>query len=83
MVDAAAAGDCIPERPVAGEGGFFRPGHQVRTMVCEVTGDAADCVVHGVAFGEVRETMAVSLSAMRRLGKVWEGFAWAEISCSQ
>lgn len=83
VVDAAAAGDCVPERPVAGEGRFPQPGHQVRAVVWEVAGDAADCVVHGVVFGKVREEVEVFVSAVCRLGKVRERFAWAGISCSQ
>ena len=79
VVKAAAAGDRVPQWQVSGVARFLQSGHQVRAMICKVSGDAADGVVDRREFGEVWEAFAIFCSAVCGVREVWERFARAEI----
>ena len=83
VVEAAATCDGVPEWLVPRVARFSQPSHLLGTVVWEIARDPADGIIHGIEYGEMRETVVVFWLAVRRFRKFWKCFARARISHSQ
>ena len=83
VAQTAAACNGVAKRLITRVRLFIESGCELRAVVWEVVGDAADGVVHGVVRRSVGEAVDVLSFAVGRFGEVWERLARAGCSFSQ
>ena len=80
VIDAAATGDRVPERPTATVRRLSQSGHAVRAMVWGIAGDTTDCIVYRGELRKMGKAMVIFCAAVGRVREIWKRFAWARTS---
>ena len=77
IVDAAATGDCVPERQTAAVARLSQSGHEVRAMVRKIAGDTTNCIVYRGELRKMGKAMVIFCTTVRRVREIGKRFAWA------